>query len=196
MNLTIILYEIIIILLITIFTIMNVFKFTGTSNLKQKKDTLSEFIKSIITMIIFISCISLNVYIAHIKNLDFYYFNNINLNNTILLLIIIIGIFHCVSLIVLGSNWSDSEVPNKDSNLIIKGPYSIVRNPVYTCFFSYGLLTLLASPYLLVLGLMFIIVPLYRLIVAKEEKFLEEIYKQEYINYKKKVKYKMIPFIF
>lgn len=82
----------------------------------------------------------------------------------------------------------------KDQKVIDTGLYGIVRHPMYMS----TLFLFLSIPIVLGSGISFFVFLLYPLIIAKrisnEEKVLEEGLKG-YTEYKKKVKYKVIPFI-
>ena len=72
--------------------------------------------------------------------------------------------------------------------------YGIVRHPMY----SATILLFLSMPLILGSGVAFLIFLVYPFIIAKRIKNEEEVLEKElvgYVEYKKKVKYKMIPFI-
>ena len=85
-------------------------------------------------------------------------------------------------------------VVQKDQKVIDTGLYGIVRHPMY---FS-TIFLFLSIPLILGSFISFIIFMLYPFIIVKRIKNEEKILEKElkgYIEYKKKVKYKMIPFI-
>ena len=79
--------------------------------------------------------------------------------------------------------------PNKTSSLVKSGIYEYTRNPMYL-----GLLLMLFSTALFLKNLIsFLIIPLFILFITKnqilpEEETLENIFEEEYKNYKKKVR--------
>jgi protein-S-isoprenylcysteine O-methyltransferase Ste14 len=79
--------------------------------------------------------------------------------------------------------------PNKTSSLINSGIYRYTRNPMYL-----GLLLMLSSIALFLKNFIsFLIIPLFILFITKnqilpEEEALENIFGEEYKNYKKKVR--------
>ena len=79
--------------------------------------------------------------------------------------------------------------PNKTSSLVNNGIYEYTRNPMY-----FGLLLMLFSTALFLKNLIsFLIIPLFILFITKnqilpEEEALENIFGEEYKNYKKKVR--------
>ena len=79
--------------------------------------------------------------------------------------------------------------PNKTSSLVNSGIYAYTRNPMYL-----GLLLMLFSTALFLKNLIsFLIIPLFILFITKnqilpEEEALENIFGEEYKNYKKKVR--------
>ena len=82
----------------------------------------------------------------------------------------------------------------ENQKVIDTGLYGIVRHPMY----SVTVLLFLAMPFVLGSIISFVIFLAYPLIIAKRIKHEEAFLEKElpgYIEYKKKVKYKMIPFI-
>ena len=79
--------------------------------------------------------------------------------------------------------------PNKASSIVNTGIYEYTRNPMYL-----GLLLMLFSTALFIKNLIsFLIIPLFILFITKnqilpEEEALENIFGEEYKNYKKKVR--------
>ena len=82
-----------------------------------------------------------------------------------------------------------TSINEKPNNLVVTGPFSMSRNPIYLSgiILLVGIATLLGSltPFLLPLALLLI---LDRLYIPSEEKFLEELFGQAYLDYKKKVR--------
>jgi len=95
----------------------------------------------------------------------------------------------------LGSNWSSVAAVKQNHELILRGPYAVVRHPIYT-----GLLLALAGTAITVgeirafigLGLGFIA---FLLKSAAEERFMHEEFSGEYARYSQRVR-RLIPFIF
>ena len=95
----------------------------------------------------------------------------------------------------LGSNWSAVATVKQNHELILRGPYAVVRHPIYT-----GLLLALAGTAIAVgeirtfigLGLGFIA---FLLKSAAEERFMREEFSGEYARYSQRVR-RLIPFIF
>jgi len=95
----------------------------------------------------------------------------------------------------LGSNWSSMVTVKQDHELILRGPYAMVRHPIYS-----GLLLALTGTAITVgeirafigLGLAFIV---FLLKSAAEEKFMREEFSTEYARYSQRVR-RLIPFIF
>lgn len=94
----------------------------------------------------------------------------------------------------LGTNWSGLPIIRVDHKLIRTGPYTIVRNPIYT-----GILIAFVGT-AIVIGKFWAIIAILILFVAFfmkiriEEKFLLEEFGEDYLRYKKEVK-SLIPFI-
>jgi protein-S-isoprenylcysteine O-methyltransferase Ste14 len=95
----------------------------------------------------------------------------------------------------LGSNWSSLVTVKQDHELILRGPYAVVRHPIYS-----GLLLALTGTAIAVgevrafvgLGLAFIG---FLLKSAAEEKFMREEFSTEYARYSQRVK-RLIPFVY
>jgi len=95
----------------------------------------------------------------------------------------------------LGSNWSSMVTVKQDHELILRGPYAVVRHPIYT-----GLLLALAGTAIAVgeirafIGLGFAFTTfLWK--SAAEEKFMRQEFSAEYSQYSQRVK-RLIPFVF
>jgi protein-S-isoprenylcysteine O-methyltransferase Ste14 len=94
----------------------------------------------------------------------------------------------------LGSNWSSMVTVKQDHELILRGPYAVVRHPIYS-----GFLLALAGTAIAVgeirafigLGVAFIG---FLLKSAAEERFMREEFSDEYARYSQRVK-RLIPFI-
>lgn len=76
----------------------------------------------------------------------------------------------------------------KNNSLVITGVYAYVRNPIYSAYFfiCIGVILFLGNVLLLILPVMFWIF-LTVLMKATEEKWLEDLYQEEYLDYCKKV---------
>jgi len=96
---------------------------------------------------------------------------------------------------ILGSNWSSLVTVKQDHELILRGPYAVVRHPIYS-----GLLLALTGTAIAVgeirafigLGLAFMG---FLLKSAAEEKFMREEFSTEYARYSQRVR-RLIPFVF
>ena len=83
----------------------------------------------------------------------------------------------------------------KNAVFIQKGPYKLIRNPMYT-----GLIILIGTSILYnqnirdaVIFLLFVIILLLK--INMEEKFLEDRFGEEYLNYKKNT-FRLLPYIY
>lgn len=98
--------------------------------------------------------------------------------------LIIIGVFLWINAVF------QSKIDNniKNNTLVTTGVYSYVRNPIYSAFFLIctGILLLFSNLWLLILPIIYWI---YMTILMKntEEKWLENLYGDEYLTYKKRV---------
>jgi protein-S-isoprenylcysteine O-methyltransferase Ste14 len=95
----------------------------------------------------------------------------------------------------LGSNWSSIVTVKQDHELILRGPYSVVRHPIYS-----GLLLALTGTAIAVgeirafIGLGLAIIG-FLLKSTAEEKFMCEEFSTEYTRYRQRVR-RLIPFVF
>ena len=126
-----------------------------------------------------------------------YRFNWMNLSNTI---IIISSIIFIISYILYGEVLRENSYllrtieVKKDQKLIDTGLYGIVRHPMYLV----TIFLFLSMPLILNCPITFIIFLCYPLIIIKRIKNEEKVLEKEldgYIEYKKRVKYRLIPFI-
>jgi protein-S-isoprenylcysteine O-methyltransferase Ste14 len=102
--------------------------------------------------------------------------------------LLISGLFFIVfSMVTLGRS-TRLGLPSEDTVLKTNGLYKISRNPIYVGFSLLTISSMIYSLNIVVIlaGIYSIIV--YHLIIIGEEKFLENRFGQDYINYKKRVR--------
>ncbi|HVI46348.1 MAG TPA: isoprenylcysteine carboxylmethyltransferase family protein [Chitinophaga sp.] len=110
-------------------------------------------------------------------------------------LLCIVGVGTCIwSRALLGSNWSGGVTAKKDHELVVKGPYRLVRHPIYT-----GFICALAGTCLVTGGLgAIVITSVYTLglcmKINQEEVLLSDIFPGSYAAYQQHTR-KLIPFI-
>jgi protein-S-isoprenylcysteine O-methyltransferase Ste14 len=95
----------------------------------------------------------------------------------------------------LGSNWSSMVTVKQDHELILRGPYAVVRHPIYSGFLLALTGTAIAVGEIrafIGLGLAFIG---FLLKSAAEEKFMREEFSTDYARYCQRVR-RLIPFVF
>jgi protein-S-isoprenylcysteine O-methyltransferase Ste14 len=95
----------------------------------------------------------------------------------------------------LGSNWSSMVTVKQDHELILRGPYAVVRHPIYTGFLLALTGTAIAVGEIRAfIGLGFAFTTfLWK--SAAEEKFMREEFSADYARYSQRVK-RLIPFVF
>jgi protein-S-isoprenylcysteine O-methyltransferase Ste14 len=96
---------------------------------------------------------------------------------------------------ILGSNWSSMVTVKQDHELILRGPYAVVRHPIYSGFLLALTGTVIAVGEIrafIGLGLAFIG---FLLKSTAEEKFMREEFSTEYSRYSQRVR-RLIPFVF
>jgi protein-S-isoprenylcysteine O-methyltransferase Ste14 len=118
-----------------------------------------------------------------------------NLVGGIGLLISFMGLLiACWSRYLLGKNWSLSVQKKENHELIKSGPYSILRHPIYT-----GILlifignTIIVGDYRGIIAVLIVFISFW-FKLKKEEKWLIEIFGEDYHNYKKTTK-AIIPYL-
>jgi protein-S-isoprenylcysteine O-methyltransferase Ste14 len=97
--------------------------------------------------------------------------------------------------ITLGENWSGTPTIKQDHALIQRGPYRIVRHPIYTglliALFGSALQHSLLRSFL---GVIICAVALW-LKIAVEEQFMVHLFGDQYVHYRKNVS-ALVPFLF
>jgi protein-S-isoprenylcysteine O-methyltransferase Ste14 len=97
--------------------------------------------------------------------------------------------------VILGSNWSSRVTVKQDHELILRGPYAVVRHPIYSGFLLALTGTAIAVGEIRAfIGLGFAFIA-FLLKSAAEEKFMREEFSTEYARYSQRVR-RLIPFVF
>lgn len=78
---------------------------------------------------------------------------------------------------------------------ITKGPYKIIRNPMYAGLILFFGASVISSFSFLRIGILIILILVFLEKIKMEEKFLSQKFGEEYLIFKKKT-YRLIPFIF
>jgi protein-S-isoprenylcysteine O-methyltransferase Ste14 len=96
--------------------------------------------------------------------------------------------------LTLGRNWSGTITFKEEHQLIVRGPYRIVRHPIYT-----AILTMLLATAILIgclsafLGLAFIFASFW-IKLRREEKLMLQQFPDQYADYQRRVK-RIVPFV-
>jgi protein-S-isoprenylcysteine O-methyltransferase Ste14 len=94
----------------------------------------------------------------------------------------------------LGDNYSQEIIIKKNHELIIKGPFKIIRHPQYLCQIILNL-GATAATFGYIVGLLTLIeIPIYMMRASLEDKLLAKYFSEKFSDYKKKSGF-MIPFI-
>lgn len=129
--------------------------------------------------------------------LGFLFYNiewgNLNLISISLFsLAIIIGI---ISILYMGvKNLSISPAVKTNARFIAKGPYKIVRHPMYTALVVFAFAAIVTSPSWHQILAVFLLLVVLILKLRVEERGLEKVF-PEYVNYKNNT-YRLIPFLY
>jgi protein-S-isoprenylcysteine O-methyltransferase Ste14 len=113
-----------------------------------------------------------------------------------------VGVFLCVSgllfaiwaRVILGRNWSGVITLKEEHELIVRGPYRVVRHPIYT-----GILAMFAGTAIAIgyfggfLGLLLVFVSFW-LKLKREEDLMLKHFPDKYVAYQRRVK-RIIPFL-
>ena len=94
----------------------------------------------------------------------------------------------------LGDNYSQDIMIKKNHELIMKGPFSVVRHPQYMCQILLDLGAAAATLSYVVGFLALIEIPIYIMRASTEDKLLNKYFAEKFSDYKKKSGF-MIPFI-
>lgn len=94
----------------------------------------------------------------------------------------------------LGRNWSGNVTIKEDHELIITGPYALVRNPIYTgLLFGFIGSAVALNEWRGIMAVFITAISFWRKLKF-EEKWLEQTFGETYINYKRRVS-ALIPFV-
>ena len=88
----------------------------------------------------------------------------------------------------LGSNWSGRATVKAGHELIVKGPYKLVRHPIYTGFLTALTGTVLASgQWRCIIGFGLVLLALL-VKMGQEESLMMQTFPQDYAEYRRRVK--------
>ena len=114
-----------------------------------------------------------------------------------LLFIQIFAIFivlYAIAVMKIGNFNIQPEVKNI-ANFVVKGPYKIIRNPMYLSILLFFGIAVIHHFSFIKLLVFLVLTTSLLLKIFSEEKFLKERFKKSYINYKQKT-YRLIPYLF
>lgn len=112
------------------------------------------------------------------------------------LLFVISGIAFAIwARFALGRNWSGQVTIKQDHILVVRGPYAIVRNPIYSGFLLAILGSAIAYRELRGLIAVGIVLALFLSKIRIEERFMSQRFGEQYAMYKRQVK-ALIPFVY
>ena len=95
---------------------------------------------------------------------------------------------------VLGRNWSGTVTLKENHELIVRGPYRLVRHPIYTGLLAMLIATALAQGHIAgMIGLVFVFVSFWIKLSSEEELMVNQ-FPDQYPAYRERVK-RIIPFI-
>lgn len=84
---------------------------------------------------------------------------------------------------------TDVRTVRPTTSLVVEGPYRFTRNPIYLGFtLFYGGVTALANSLPSALLLPFVLVVMRRGVIEREERYLERVFREEYLRYKTRVR--------
>ena len=98
------------------------------------------------------------------------------------------AVFAIWARVTLGRNWSSVPQVKEQHELVVKGPYRIVRHPIYTGLILAAAGTALAQNRGIWLFLVVLILASYWLKIRVEERLMMETFPEEYPEYRRRVK--------
>jgi protein-S-isoprenylcysteine O-methyltransferase Ste14 len=94
----------------------------------------------------------------------------------------------------IGTNWSGAVTLKEDHELIQRGPYALVRHPIYTALFTMLLGSAMAYGQYETAVIFVVAVVVFTIKMRAEERLMTEAFPDEYPEYRRRVK-AIIPFI-
>jgi protein-S-isoprenylcysteine O-methyltransferase Ste14 len=98
------------------------------------------------------------------------------------------AVFAIWARVTLGRNWSSVPQVKEQHELVVKGPYRIVRHPIYTGLILAAAGTALAQNRGIWLFMVVLILASYWLKIRVEERLMMETFPEEYPEYRRRVK--------
>jgi protein-S-isoprenylcysteine O-methyltransferase len=96
--------------------------------------------------------------------------------------------------VVLGGNWSGTVTLKENHELILRGPYRLVRHPIYTGLLAMVIATVIQQGHIAgMIGLVLVFVSLW-IKLSDEEELMRKQFPDQYAAYRRRVK-RIIPFI-
>jgi protein-S-isoprenylcysteine O-methyltransferase Ste14 len=97
-------------------------------------------------------------------------------------------LFACWARLALGGNWSGDVTVKANHELIVKGPYSLARHPIYTGLLAAAVgTTLVIGKWRSVVGLAVVVLML-MLKMSQEERLMTQQFPESYPDYRQRVK--------
>jgi protein-S-isoprenylcysteine O-methyltransferase Ste14 len=97
-------------------------------------------------------------------------------------------VFFIVAVITMRNNWRAGFDKNQNTSLVSKGIYNFCRNPAFVGFDLLYLGCALCFPNIAMIAIAAIAVVAFHIQILSEEKFLTEMFGQEYIDYRNKAR--------
>ena len=114
----------------------------------------------------------------------------------IAVILCVAGLAFCIwARITLGSNWSGTITLKEKHELIVRGPYRLVRHPIYTGLLAMVFATVIVVGHVAgIIGATLVFVSFWIKLSAEEEVMLKQ-FPDQYAAYRQRVR-RLIPFIF
>jgi len=95
---------------------------------------------------------------------------------------------------VLGGNWSGTVTLKENHELIVRGPYRLVRHPIYTGLLAMVIATVMQQGHIAgIIGLILVFVSFW-IKLGEEEELMRKQFSDQYAAYEERVK-RIIPFV-
>lgn len=104
-------------------------------------------------------------------------------------------IFAIWARVTIGRNWSGLVTLKKDHELQMRGPYAVVRHPIYTGLYAMCVDTAITFGEIVNALVFVVVVVTFTLKICTEESLMCEAFPNEYPDYRRRVK-SVIPFVF
>ncbi len=109
-------------------------------------------------------------------------------------LVVLGGLFAIWARLTIGRNWSGNVTLKEGHELVVTGPYRLVRHPIYTGLITMGVGTALEYAELVGFLVLALGIVVFAMRIPAEERLMTETFPDQYPEYRRRVK-AVIPFV-